>query len=154
MHKEVCFIIHYTYMLQSEVLPKVFWVWQENRVCKRNGGKDFKKRIHFSLRKWTLWRLSLNIIITSLFLLLFLLSFHFKICLPAPWLSSPFVRCPLLLHRPTRAPALVQHRLPFQSWCRGARFPPGANRWIPATKLDRTTTGRRTIPGHWTATYR
>lgn len=59
-------------MLQSEVLPKVFWVWQENRVCKRNGGKDFKKRIHFSLRKWTLWRLSLNIIITSLFLLLFL----------------------------------------------------------------------------------
>lgn len=36
-------------MLQSEVLPKVFWVWQENRVCKRNGGERFKKKESISL---------------------------------------------------------------------------------------------------------
>lgn len=117
---------------------------------KEKGGKLLKKNPFLSQEMDALKTIIkyYNYISFSLALSLFFLSLPFKICLPAPWLSSPFVRCPLLLHRPTRAPALVQHRLPFQSWCRGARFPPGANRWIPATKLDRTTTGRRTIPGH------
>lgn len=138
------------------MLPKVLWVWQENRGCTRNRVETIFKRIHFSQEMDTLKTIikyyNYFSLISCSFSLYFF-SFSFKISLLALWLSSPFDPCPLLHRRLTRAPVPVQHRLPFQRWCRGARCPPDANRWNLGTKLDRMTTGRRTIPGHWTATY-